>query len=342
MIQRGIRGKDGNPILKPVVGPPPTIDEVKEQLRQMMMTSPKNAPTTYPPMPDTTPPKQPSDPQNPPPLPIEEEDSPGDEPEDEEDIEDDNWEDQEEDDDGQKALEREAEQVADGPSDVQGAPPDTKTKVELALERQRKEDAERYGGTMGATVMESARKAPPGATIPQMDEQKLHELATAKGLDADKVVRASRRAMLKWQAYAEDIRERAEEGEDIPASELEEMKRLGIEAVKWPAQVLGIQPVELQRMIDDLADPTAQAKLQSDKDAEEMYQQSLLIVKDTIDKLQDPHKVLAALTGATALHILGFHDSGYRRKVITEHAAHLLQACADHEKEEAAAKNGTP
>lgn len=342
MIQRGIRGKDGNPILKPAVGPAPTIDEVKDQLRQMMQ-SPKSAPTTYPPMPDTTPPKQPSDPQNPPPLPTEEEeDAP--EPEDEDgdyDVEDDNWEDQEEDEPVHDEAGREtyvptgefAQMRAEA---MEPHVPTGAEKKAAALEAQRKADEERYGGKMGATVMEKARAAAPGAPVPQLDETRLHELATAKGYNADKMVRDSKRALAKWQAYADDIRIRAEEGDEVPQSELDEMTRLGVEAVKIPAMVLGIAPEELQRMLTDLSTPLPETVPQdaSPEDAQKMYEQSLFIVNDSISKLEDPHKVLAAITGAAAVHILGFHSRDYRRKVITEHANHLLMACEEHEKEE--------
>lgn len=323
---KGVRGRDGNPAGRPAID---------------------TGPVHYPPLPDTTPPTSPPDPHNPPPLPDKEED-PSDDPD-----EDEHWDDQEDefdDEDGPPSDYDDTPEVFDEggredyPADVQGAPMPKLSKTELALERQRKEDAERFGGKLGATVMQEARaQKRDHGDIPPFPFEKMHEIALEKGLDADKVVASAKRSYDLWNAYASNIKARALDGEEIPSAQLDEMRRLGAECCKIPAMLLGIPESALPEMIDEInkvADTSPEAlQAKADADAQAMYNFSTHVVKVAQEAFGDDHaKVSASLTGAMALHFLGYNDRGYRRVRLAESFGQIMTAYQQQEAEEDAAK----
>lgn len=292
---RGARGNDGNPVLKPTT----------------------DSGVNYPPMPNTTPPKSPSDPHNPPPLPDKD-------PEDDSDLdeadEDDGWEDQEED-----------EGMSDAQTYDEGGREDynpPQSKKEAALEQQRKQDAERFGGKAASVVMENARSMPPNADIPPFPIEKIRELALEKGLNANVVVARANAAYHIWQVFATDVKERALRGEDVSPDDLAEMQRLGMEACKIPAELMGIPSDNLPQMYDELAagkTPEQQRKEAEDK-AEAMNNFAQSTVALAMEQFNDHQAVTGILTGATALHLAGYNDRSFRRKMAADHFYQIMHA----------------
>ena len=320
---RGARGPDGNPRMKPAI----------------------DSGVSYPPLPDTTPPTSPPDPQNPPALPPREPY----EDESEEDEEDNNWEEQEEpeepvyDEGGREGYV--APEDSTNPALRASVQAMKQDKREAALERQRKEDAERFGGKLGATVMEQARATRQNHSdeVPPFPFEKMHEIALEKGMNADKVVGDAKRSYDLWNAYASNIKVRAEAGEDIPQAQLDEMKRLGAECCRIPAMLLGIPERALPQMIDEITNvaDTSQEDLakQANAHAEAMFHFSTNTVKVAQEAFGDDHAaVSAALTGAMALHFLGYNDRGYRRVRLAESFGQIMVAYQQQEAEEDAAK----
>jgi hypothetical protein len=269
---------------------------------------------TIPPLPNTTPPRHPSTPENPPPL-----------PDDEEEDENDNWD--------------EAEVEIESPEEVEEKPD--------PLERQRLEDAQRFGGKDAAKIMMNARQHAKRVRtgeeeVPPFPFDNMVEIANEKGLDGEKIAKQARQNFNDWLAYSKIIKAKIVSGQEVSSMESTVLRTMGIEACRLPAQIIGIDPALLNEMMADIDNVKPETKEEekpveleatlhrveaseplspADEEAKfkAMTDMSLNIVNSLMKETSnDALAVQSILVGATGMHLLGFTNTKYRDQLVRD------------------------